>query len=252
MSLKEAIKKTIDYAKNFNSEISQQEIIERLISNKVYPEVKIKKNIKKSLLVTKINPWKKDKILKTKKLELILKKRFKDILFLGISGSVASGHPKENDDIDLVIITKKNKLWSTRFWLRIFIFLNKIPHRKYGQKEMKDDFCFNFWLDEDNLVLPKERQTLQSATDLIMVIPILNKRKIYEEFLSKNNWVKKYLATGFYKKTKDIRFRKKDFKIKQNKTDEMINKFFFWPQYWYMRKKITVEMINLHQAFFYK
>lgn len=252
MSLKKAIQKTINYAKNFNSEINQREIIERLISSKIYSKEEIKKNIDINSLVKMPNIWKKNKILKAKGLANYLKKHFKEILFLGISGSVASGHPKKNDDIDLVIITKQNRLWLTRFKLRIFIFLNKIPHRKYGQKEIKDEFCFNLWLDEKALKLPKKKQTLQSATDLIMVIPLFSKKYIYEKFLLENNWSKKYLATGYYKKTKNIRFKKKDLRVKQNYFDEVINKLFFWPQYWYMRKKITLEVINLHQAFFHK
>lgn len=252
MSLKKAIQKTIDYAKNFNSEINQQEIIERLISNKIYSKEEIKKNININSLVKVPNVWKKNKILKAKVLANYLKKHFREIFFLGISGSVASGHPKKNDDIDLIIITKQNKLWLNRFKLRIFIFLNKIPHRRYGQKEIKDEFCFNLWLDEKALKLPRKKQTLQSATDLIMVMPLINKYNIYEKFLLENGWSKKYLATGYYQKTKDIKLKKKKLEIKQNYSDDLLNKVFFWPQYWYMRKKITLEVINPHQAFFHK
>lgn len=252
MSLKKAIQKTIDYAKNFSSGINQQEIIERLISNKIYSREEIKKNINVNSLIKVSNQWKKNKILKAKSLADYLRKHFREIFFLGISGSVASGHPKKNDDIDLIIITKQNKLWLTRFKLRIFIFLNKIPHRRYGQKEIKDEFCFNLWLDEKALKLPRKKQTLQSATDLIMLIPLINKHHIYEQFLLENDWSKKYLATGYYQKTKNITLKKKELKIKQNYSDELLNKIFFWPQYWYMRKKITLEVINLHQAFFHK
>lgn len=252
MSLEIAIKKTINYADKFGSKITEKEITERLISNKIYPDKEINNLSKKEKLGNIINPWKLDKLLKAKDLGKLLKNNFNNILFLGVSGSVASGHPKENDDIDLVLITKRNKLWLTRFWLRISIFLNKIPHRKYGQKEMKDDFCFNLWLDEDGLKLPINKQTLQSANDLIMMIPIFNKQGIYEKLLLENDWVKKYLATGFYRKTKDIRIKKKDLRIRQNIIKEIINKLFFWPQYWYMKKRMTSEKINYHQAFFYK
>lgn len=252
MSLKKAIKKTIDYANKFGSEINSKEIIDRLISKNIYSEKEIKKYIPKEFSKNRINLWKRNKLLKAKELSIFLKKSFPNILFLGISGSVASGHPKENDDIDLIIITKKNKLWLTRFKLRIIIFLKRIPHRKYKQKEIKDEFCFNLWLGEDGLKLPKEKQTLQSATDLLMTIPLFDRQNIYQKLLLKNDWAKKYLATGFYRKTKDIRFRKKDLRIRQNKMDEMINKLFFWPQYWYMRKKITEEIVNFHQAFFHK
>jgi len=251
MSLDKAIKKTINYAQKFGSNITEREIVERLISNQIYSENEILKSLKEMNLTDKINPWKKDKLNKTMNLGKILNKYFDDILFLGISGSVSTGHPKKNDDIDLVIITKKNKLWITRFWLRIMVFLKKIPHRKYGQLENKDEFCFNFWLDEENLLLPKKRQTLQSATDLIMMIPIFNKNKVYEKLILKNDWVKKYLATGYSQKVSSIKYLVSSIKT-TNILNQLINPLFFWPQYWYMKKKITSEEISYHQAFFYK
>lgn len=250
MSLKGAIKKTIDYANKFGSEITSKEIIDRLISKNIYSEKEINKYIPKEFFKNKTNLWKINKLLKAKKLAIFLKKRFSNILFLGISGSVASGHPKENDDIDLVVIAKKNKMWLTRFKLRTTIFLRKIPHRKYGEKEIKDEFCFNLWLDEGGLKLPKEKQTLQSATDLLMIIPLFDRQNIYQKLLLKNDWVKKYLATGYSKKVD--RSLMIDDRNKNKFLDEIINKLFFWPQYWYMRKKITQEIVNFNQAFFHK
>ena len=251
MSLEKAINKTISYAHNFGSQINEKEILERLISNKIYPETEITKLLKKTKLTNKINPWRKDKLDKAIKLGIFLKKYFKDILFLGVSGSVASGHPKKDDDIDIVIITKNNKLWLTRFKLRIIVFLKKIPHRRYGQIERKNDFCFNLWLDEKGLSLPIKKQTLQSATDLIMLIPIFNKNKVYEMLVLDNDWVKKYLATGYTRLSvgQSVRLSEKE---DNNFLDILINKLFFWPQYWYMKKKITSEEISYHQAFFYK
>jgi len=252
MTLEKAIQKTIDYANKFGSEINSKEIIDRLISKNIYSEKEINNHIPKDFFKNKINLWKRNKLLKAKELATFLKNGFPNILFLGVSGSVASGHPQKNDDIDLIIITKKNKLWLTRFKLRTIIFLKKIPHRKYGQKEIKDEFCFNLWLDQDGLTLPKEKQTLQSATDLLMIIPLFDRQNIYQKLLLRNDWAKKYLATGYSKlinRSLMIDDRKKE---KNNYFDKMINKLFFWPQYWYMREKITEEMVNFNQAFFHK
>ncbi|MDD4938027.1 MAG: hypothetical protein PHX34_03365 [Candidatus Shapirobacteria bacterium] len=255
MELLRAIKKTIDYAKSFDCPINTKQINERLISKKIYKLEEVQKGLKNFVVNNKKNRWLTIKEKKAINLSKLIKNRFKDILFLGISGSVAAEYPNEKDDIDLMLITKKNKLWMTRFWLRWFIFKNKIPHRKYGQKENKNEFCFNLWLDEDGLVLPKKRQNLRSAVDLIMLKPLINKQKTYEKFILTNSWVKKYLATGYNKlinrsSMTDCKIKEKN--KKNNFMDGIINKLFFWPQYWYMGGKITNEKVNYHRAFFHK
>lgn len=255
MGLREDIQETIDYAKRFDCPINGEEICERLISKKIYKTEEIKKELRNFTISSSKNKWEKIKIKKAKEFEKLIKNKFKDILFLGISGSVAAGYPKKNDDIDLMIITKKNKLWLTRFKLRWFIFINRIPHRKYGQKENKNEFCFNLWLDGVGLKLPKNKQNLKNATDLIMLKPLINKQGTYEKFILINNWVKKYLSTGYINILSDcqiVRLSDKTKRKENNYLDQLINKLFFWPQYWYMNKKITNEKISYHQAFFHK
>ena len=251
MELLKAIKKTIGYAKNFDCSINREQICQRLISKKVYKLEEIRKELKNFKKNNNKNKWLTIKEKKAKDLSKLIKNKFKDILFLGVSGSVAAEYPKEDDDIDMMLITRKNKLWLTRFKLRWFIFINKIPHRKYNQKENKDEFCFNLWLDEANLKLPQNRQNLRSAVDLILLKPLINKQKTYEKFILANDWAKKYVATGYSRKISNFQFLISN-KNKSNYLDQLINKLFFWPQYWYMKKKITNEKINYYQAFFHK
>jgi hypothetical protein len=252
MTIKQDIIKTISYGKKFGGGMSFEELNLRLISPKRYGDEEIKEGIKYSKLKKNENIWRIEKQKLVKYLAKKIEKKFKDILFLGISGSVAAGYPKKNSDIDIFIITKKDRLWWNRLVLRWWIFKNKIPHRRFGQKERKNQFCFNLWLDENNLELKKEKQNLKNATDLIMMISILNRKKTYEKFLMKNGWVKNYLATGFYKKTKEIKLGKNDFGTRQNYLDLIVNYLVFWPQYWYMRKKIKREKVGLGWAFFHR
>jgi len=250
MSLELAVKRTIGYAKNFKSHINNVEIQKRLISKKIYPENLIKKEVLKLDWNNKKNKWKKSKITKAKELASLIENKFKDIIFLGISGSVAAGHPKQNDDIDLLIITRSNTLWKNRFFLRWWIYKNKIPHRKFGQKEIKDQFCFNLWLDEGYLKIPKNRQNLKNAIDLILLKPLINKNNSYEKLLLKNNWAKKYVATP-YVRLSDGRLVSLSDKIEESNFLKKINNMmYFWPQYWYMRKKFSGEKVSLYQAFF--
>jgi len=252
MGLNEAIKDTIDYAAKFGSHVNKKEIEERLISKKQFSKEDIKKGIENLGCKSKKNNFYREKLNKALELANKIEINFKDILFLGVSGSVASGHPKKNDDIDILIITNSDRLWRTRLHLRWWIYKNRIPHRKYGKGSEKNQFCFNLWLDENKLLLPKDKQNLKNSVDLVLLKPLINKNKTYEKFLLANNWAKQWVATPYEKKIKDSRLLIHDSRIRQNNFDKVINYLYFWPQYWYMKKKISKEMVSLHQAFFHR
>ena len=157
MTILSSIKKTINYSKKYKARLTKEQLFERLISNQIYTKEKFNKNLNPKLLKTfflsEEEKLVEEKVRKAENLANLIKNKFKNILFLGITGSVAAGYPKKNDDIDIIIITKKDKLWVTRIQLRLFVLINKIPHRKLGRKEKNDDFCFNLWLDEKNLTI---------------------------------------------------------------------------------------------------
>jgi len=249
MEIESALEETVDYAKRFKSNLNKDEIGKRLISDKVFPEKAIEKAIEK--IKDKKNRYFESKFAKGYEMAKEIEKYFKDILFLGISGSVASDHPKKNDDIDFLVITKKNKLWKTRLFLRWWIFIRKIPHRKYGKRSKKDEFCFNLWLDESSLLMTKNRRILKNAVDLVLLKPLINKKQTYEKFILANDWARKWVATPYCRLSacQPISFSDK---TKNKKNDKLVNCLYFWPQYWYMKRKIRGEEIGLHKAFFHE
>ena len=183
-------------------EYGPAEIKERLISKKVFSDEEIDRVLKNLKLKTsnlKTDKIQKVKVGKARELAKMIGRRFPDILMVGITGSVAAGYPKKSADIDLMIVTKKDRLWLTRLLLRIFVLVRRIPHRKYGVKETSDEFCFNLWLEEDVLKLPKSRQNLRNAMDSILMMPIYNRKNTYENFMKDNKWIKKYLANTYVK-----------------------------------------------------
>ncbi|MCW1949184.1 MAG: nucleotidyltransferase domain-containing protein [Candidatus Shapirobacteria bacterium] len=252
MELETAIKNTIEYAKKFKSWVNRKEIAERLVSPKEFSEEEINGLLKRFINKNKKNKYFNEKFYKAAGLAKTIETNFGDILFLGLSGSVASGHPKKSDDIDFLIVTKGNRLWKTRLGLRWWMFKNRIPHRKYRGKEKKDEFCFNLWLDENHLWLPTDKQNLKNSVDLVLLKPLINKNQTYEKFFLVNNWAKKWVATPYFNKVKDVRYKILDKKIKQNNFDKVINCLYFWPQYWYMKRKISKETVGLYQAFFHR
>ncbi len=249
MDIFESVERTIEYSRKHGGQLTEKQLFERLIGSKVYLRKEIS-NVKFPIS-NKKNIYLEKKIEKAMKLTKLIKKNFKDILFLGITGSVAAEYPKKNDDIDFVIVTKADKLWLTRLKLRFFITTNKIPHRKFGKKEKKDDFCFNLWLDEKSLRLRKEKQKLKNAVDLILMKPLINRDKTYEKFVLANSWAKKYVATGYGEKISNFQFLISKNKLKEKKLDKMVNWVVFWPQFLYMKRRMKNEKVGLHEAFFH-
>lgn len=246
MSLEIAIKKTSEYARLFGCRLTKEETEERLLGDKIYDLSNTNKTFKKR----NSNKFLENKIKKAEILANRLIDKFDDILLIAVTGSVASNYPKRNDDIDLLVVTKKDRLWLTRLKVRWFVWRMKIPHRKWEESHEKNKFCFNMWLDTDRLTVPKAKRKLSNAVDLILMKPLINREKVYERMLIENNWVKKYVATGYDKKIKNL--NSKVYKNRKNNwIDKLVNWVVFWPQYWFMKPKMKRELVDLKQAYFH-
>lgn len=254
MSLKTAITKTLAYGKKYGVIYGTDEIRQRLISNISYDDKKINKTLKQ-IQIGKRNFYKNnEKYLKYEKaveLANMIANKFSDVLMIGLTGSVAAGYPKPSDDIDLMIVTKSNRLWYSRLLLRTYMFLYRIPHRKYGRLEKANEYCFNLWIDEGALILPKKERNLKNAMDLILMKPLTNKNYTYEKFIIRNGWAKKYVANGYHDIVSNFKLKYLEQKQKTKLLDKIINWLLFWPQYWYMKPKIGKGLIEINRAFFH-
>ncbi len=113
------------------------------------------------------------------------------IRLVGLSGSIAVGVAKKTDDIDLFIITKAHWLWTTRF-LTIVIALLCGLKRSRGAKRAKDKVCLNLFFDERDVCLPKKKQTIYGAHEVLQMVPLITIDNTYERFLKANRWVRTY------------------------------------------------------------
>jgi hypothetical protein len=126
------------------------------------------------------------------------KKYLKLISFLpylrmaGVCNNVAFNIADENSDIDLFIVTDRNRLFLCRSLLTgLFQILGL---RRYGTK-IKGRFCLSFFITEDNLDLsaialkPKD---IYLAHWIKSLIPIID-QNIYTKFMKENqNFLKDY------------------------------------------------------------
>lgn len=132
------------------------------------------------------------KYKKAKKTALIFSK-IPFVELIAIGNYIPVNNSKASSDIDFFIITKKNRIWITRF---ICIIISQIFGWRPTEKNHKDKICLTFFTSEDNLNfehLLLDENDIYFIYWLANLYPIYNNNKTFEKFMESNAWIKKYL-----------------------------------------------------------
>ena len=118
------------------------------------------------------------------------------LLLVGVTGGLAVDNAKENDDIDVFFITRRNTIWVTRSivtlvaeWLGV--------RRRPDAKTVTDTICLNMFMAEDALGLPKAEQDLFAAHEVLQMVPLWEREGVYRTFLRANRWVNYFLPRAW-------------------------------------------------------
>lgn len=256
-----AVLKTLAYADIFDYPLTKEEIRQWLIEDKGKIEKTLQGLIKKGKVGQKDSYFffkgRKKLVAERKKREEWAREKWRIaqktakkleplplIKLIGVTGALAMNNARQEDDIDLLVISSANTLWLTRLLIFLFCPILGIKRRKPGEKRVKNKICFNLFLDESRLKVGPP--SLFLAHEICQVRPLVNKEKTYERFLEKNRWVKDFLPN----------VEKLPRRLKQRRPSRscflaFFNQIAFWIQYQYMKSKMTVERISLYQAFFH-
>jgi hypothetical protein len=114
--------------------------------------------------------------------------------FVALSNLIGRHNMRDGSDIDLFIITSKNRLWLSRFFCAgLMKLLNKRPNKK----TKRDKICLSFYIDEANLNI--EDLSLKNKDDyyfyywLVGLYPLYDKNAYHYFLINNNQWLKKYL-----------------------------------------------------------
>ncbi|MBU1165168.1 hypothetical protein KKA15_06455 [Patescibacteria group bacterium] len=116
---------------------------------------------------------------------------------IAVCNTLGYSNSREGSDIDLFIITAKNRIWLTRL---LSVFFLKILGLRPKGKKIKDKFCLSFFISEDNLNIENlgmGEQDIYFQFWVTQLVPIYNTQNLYEKFLDANSWVKSYLPNNF-------------------------------------------------------
>lgn len=272
--IQEAILSTLAYADIFDYPLTSGELYRFLIGYKV-GKVELKKIINHQPLAIdhqdsfyflkgregivairkKRQKWSQKKL----KIAQRVAQRLRIIPFIkmvAVTGALAMSNSDDQDDIDLLIVAAKNRLWLTRL-LTVFLVEVVAKRRQPGDKEVADKICLNMFLDEAYLKIPKKEQDLFSAHEVCQLKPIWDRGRTYQKFLKGNRWVERYLP-------KAIKFKVQSSKGKitvQNSklfsflillcNFSFIERLAYRLQLTYMRSKRTTEIVEPHRVRFH-
>ena len=178
------------------------------------------------------------------------------IKLIAITGSLAMENASDDSDIDLLMITKRGTLWTTRLFTLLFLKLLGVPVRRFKDKKQKDKTCMNIWLDESVLSWPASDRNSYTAHEIAQIKPLLNRNGTYEKFMADNVWLKDYWPNSV-KLNRESKIKKRIKKSPSISTRSLsgviwlFEKFAFKLQYVYMKAKITREVITPVRAIFH-
>lgn len=120
-----------------------------------------------------------------------LLKKFSQIKFIGISGSVGVLNAKQADDIDIFVITSQNRLWTGRF-ISLIIASLLGRRRKRAESHVNDKICLNLFFQENNLKISGQKRSYFVAHEVLQMKPSVDKAQTFRRFLKANSWVFDY------------------------------------------------------------
>ncbi len=103
-----------------------------------------------------------------------------------ITGSLAMNNATKNDDVDFLIITKPHMLWILRPLVVGYSWI--FGKRRSWQKEEKNSWCFNLWLDENHLQMPLQSRSIYTAYELYQAKWLVGMPQLVASYYTQNSW----------------------------------------------------------------
>ena len=109
--------------------------------------------------------------------------KFPYVRGIAISGSLSKNFADADSDIDLFIITEKNRLWVARTIMHCFKKLTFLVNKEHL-------FCMNYYIDMQQLEIPEKN--IYTAIEVGTLIP-LQGDIVFEKFYAANTWTREFL-----------------------------------------------------------
>lgn len=261
--MKKAILKTLHYADIFDYPLTFTEIHKFLIGKQANERelmVNLRELVKSSQVVFKEDYYflpqreelvelrQKRALYSQSKLERATKvavylKKVPWVEMVGITGALAMQNCDGGDDIDMMIVTSPKRLWLSRGLTVTFLRILGLYRRP---NKIKNRICPNIWFSSEKLEF--EDKNLFVAHEIAQIKPLWHRNKLYERFIEGNRWIYKHLPNwGVRVEVKEER----PFSLSFGRIIDRLEGMAYKLQTWYMRKKITREVVEKNRIMFH-
>lgn len=117
-----------------------------------------------------------------------------------LSGSMGLGNPLKESDIDLLVIAKHGRIWTTRAILTFFTLLFG-AYRHTGKTQNR--LCLNHYITDKSLRI--DFGNLYKAQEYLNLLPLSGDLEIYQRFFKENSWIKDYVYSDEGSLEKNLR-----------------------------------------------
>ncbi len=256
------------WSETVNEPVSQRFNLSRVLQDLVARQVVVRDKgfyFPRQFIVGSINPF--NLRLKKEQWSKALKQELPPLLEFAqnhswlkaavITGSTAVNSAWREDDVDLMIISRKNRLWLLRTMVLCWeLFTGR---KKFGSSS-KQDWCFNLWLSAEELSMEPDRRSFYTALEICQTDWFYQTDQLELRFLQANDWLEDYLPNYYQDKLVQARSRNKP-QIEEAKSNfffsfflNQLNRLLFWIEssYTHFKTGIPREHLRLGQAFFHK
>ncbi|MEK9182909.1 MAG: hypothetical protein AAB849_00155 [Patescibacteria group bacterium] len=121
------------------------------------------------------------------------------VRLVAICNTLSFEAAEKDSDIDFFIITRRGRIWLTRFLVSAILSVFNLRRHGYS---VTDKICLSFFISDDNLNLKKVSLPVdsQGRPDIYLIYwlaslaPLINRSGALEKFWQANDWAFEYLA----------------------------------------------------------
>lgn len=156
------------------------------------------------------------------------------IKLICVTGSCAAFNKDPEGDIDLFIVTAKNRLWISRLFL---VLILKILKAYRTEKVYANKVCPNLLVSEDAMSWDHDKN-VYVAHEICAMHPLFEKDNCYFKFISQNVWVRSFFPHFF------CNYQVEETQKCKASTLDSCERLFMRLQIWYMTRRLTTEVVS--------
>lgn len=116
---------------------------------------------------------------------------------LWLTGSLAMKRNDSTADIDFLVVCHSGTMWSVRALISIWALWQGKLRRRYSRHNA-GRWCFNYWLESQQLEISPRKRNLYQARELVQAIPLYQSQPTSaRQLLLHNYWAAGFTRTGW-------------------------------------------------------